>query len=80
MTQDEDFPNHKIEPEEDFTNENELPVTFTFPPNSDSQVIVLAEYDSDTGGDLLYTVETVTPPGGWTFSLQILRYHEKYPI
>ena len=63
VDEDEDFPNHEIDPDDDHTSEDNVPIAITFPPNTDNEVIVKIEYSSGTGPDFLYTVASATPSG-----------------
>ena len=59
----ESFPNHELEPDDDFTSDEDLPVTFLFPPNVAGEVFIRAQYDASTGDDLAFKVAEVAIPG-----------------
>ena len=59
---DEDFPNHELETSDDYVGEDDVPYGISFPPNSDNEVILKAEYYSGTD-ELMYSVAAAEPSG-----------------
>ena len=62
MSEDEDSPNHEIEPDDDISNEANLPIDFTFEPSLSNEIFIRAEYDEVNQGQLFYSVAAEAKP------------------
>ena len=52
-----------VDPSLPATNESTLPFTLGFPANEIREVMAVASYNSDKGGDIEFTIEGVVPTG-----------------
>ena len=77
------YPNFRIWPDSEYTNETETPFVLTFLPSPQGEVVLEAEYSRPNNGDLVYRLAAVDRIGKhknktfllFLFFIQLVQMH-----